>query len=110
MSALNAYLDAIDALVARIRERQTEAIQRAADLCADLIAKDGLIHLFGSDHSRILVEETYPRYGSFPGFHPIVELSVTHHTQVVGANNTTGVWVTLGIGVPYSTGGPRPGA
>ena len=25
------------------------------------------------------------------------------------ANNTTGVWVTLGIGVPYSTGGPRPG-
>jgi Lysyl oxidase len=25
------------------------------------------------------------------------------------ANNTTGVWVTLGIGVSYSTGGPRPG-
>ena len=25
------------------------------------------------------------------------------------ANNSTGVWVTLGIGVPYSTGGPRPG-
>lgn len=25
------------------------------------------------------------------------------------ANNTTGVWVTLGLGVPYTTGGPRPG-
>jgi len=25
------------------------------------------------------------------------------------ANNTTDVWVTLGIGVRYSTGGPRPG-
>jgi len=24
-------------------------------------------------------------------------------------NNTTGIWVTLGVGVPYSTGGPRPG-
>ena len=24
-------------------------------------------------------------------------------------NNTTGVWVTIGIGVPYSVGGPRPG-
>jgi hypothetical protein len=24
-------------------------------------------------------------------------------------NNTTGIWVTLGIGVPYSVGGPRPG-
>jgi uncharacterized phosphosugar-binding protein len=28
----------------------------------------------------------FPRYGSFPGFHPIVELSMTFHTQVVGAN------------------------
>jgi uncharacterized phosphosugar-binding protein len=28
----------------------------------------------------------YPRYGSFPGFHPIVELSLTNHAQVVGAN------------------------
>jgi uncharacterized phosphosugar-binding protein len=28
----------------------------------------------------------WPRYGSFPGFHPIVELSMTYHTQVVGAN------------------------
>jgi Lysyl oxidase len=25
------------------------------------------------------------------------------------ANNSTGVWVTLGLGVPYSTGKPRPG-
>jgi uncharacterized phosphosugar-binding protein len=28
----------------------------------------------------------FPRYGSYPGFHPIVELSLTYHTQVVGAN------------------------
>jgi uncharacterized phosphosugar-binding protein len=32
------------------------------------------------------VEEMFPRYGSYPGFHPIVELSTTFHTQVVGAN------------------------
>jgi hypothetical protein len=24
-------------------------------------------------------------------------------------NNTTGIWVMLGVGVPYSTGSPRPG-
>jgi Lysyl oxidase len=30
-------------------------------------------------------------------------------TEQDDANNTTGVWVTLGLGVPYSTGGPRPG-
>jgi uncharacterized phosphosugar-binding protein len=28
----------------------------------------------------------FPRYGSFPGFNPLVELSLTFHTQVVGAN------------------------
>ncbi len=28
----------------------------------------------------------FPRYGSYPGFNPIVELSMTFHTQVVGAN------------------------
>ena len=33
-----------------------------------------------------MVEEMWPRYGSFPGFHPIVELSLTNHHQVVGAN------------------------
>jgi uncharacterized phosphosugar-binding protein len=32
------------------------------------------------------VEELFPRYGSFPGFHPIVELSMTYHNPVVGAN------------------------
>ena len=28
----------------------------------------------------------WPRYGSFPGFNPIVELSLTFHNSVVGAN------------------------
>jgi uncharacterized phosphosugar-binding protein len=28
----------------------------------------------------------FPRYGSYPGFNPMVELSMTFHTQVVGAN------------------------
>jgi uncharacterized phosphosugar-binding protein len=28
----------------------------------------------------------FPRYGSYPGFNPLVELSMTFHTQVVGSN------------------------
>jgi uncharacterized phosphosugar-binding protein len=32
------------------------------------------------------VEEMYPRYGSFAGFHPIVEQSLSNHHQVVGNN------------------------
>lgn len=73
-------------LLARVAATQGEAIERASGWCADAIAADGLVHLFGTGHSRIPVEEMFPRYGSYPGFNPIVELSMTFHTQVVGAN------------------------
>jgi uncharacterized phosphosugar-binding protein len=73
-------------LLDTIASSQSEAIERASQLCAEAIASDGLVHLFGSGHSRIPVEEMFPRYGSYPGFHPMVELSTTFHTQVVGSN------------------------
>ena len=79
------YLEAAKALLERL-ESQNGAVEEVAQLCADAIAAGGLVHLFGTGHSRIPVEEMFPRYGSYPGFHPIVELSMTFHTQVVGAN------------------------
>ncbi|NWG22291.1 MAG: SIS domain-containing protein [Chloroflexi bacterium] len=84
-SALD-YLDRAESIVRRVRETQIDAIASAARMCADSIAAHGLVHLFGTGHSRIPVEEMFPRHGSFPGFHPIVELSLTYHTEVVGAN------------------------
>src|ERR1043165_2662308 len=67
-------------------ERQRPEIERAADWFATTIRAGRMVHLFGSGHSRILVEEMWPRYGSFPGFNPIVELSLTYHNLVVGPN------------------------
>lgn len=63
-----------------------EAVTQAAGVAADAIAAGGLAHLFGTGHSRIPLEEMFPRYGSFPGFHPMAELSMTFHTQVTGSN------------------------
>src|SRR6478752_6868923 len=65
---------------------QRAAIEQAADWFAATILAGRMVHLFGSGHSRILVEEMWPRYGSFPGFNPIVELSLSFHNLVVGAN------------------------
>jgi len=65
---------------------QSPAIQKAAMWFSKTILTGRMVHLFGSGHSRILVEEMWPRYGSFPGFNPIVELSLTFHNLVVGAN------------------------
>jgi uncharacterized phosphosugar-binding protein len=74
------------ALLERLAATQAGAIETASEWCAEAIASGGLVHLFGTGHSRIPVEEMFPRYGSYPGFNPIVELSMTFHTQVVGAN------------------------
>jgi uncharacterized phosphosugar-binding protein len=81
-----AWFRAVREVLDRIEATQSEAIEQASQICATAIAAGGLVHLFGTGHSRIPVEEMFPRYGSYPGFHPIVELSMTFHTQVVGAN------------------------
>jgi uncharacterized phosphosugar-binding protein len=84
--AAQIFFDSAQQIIDRLRETQMDAMGKAAALCAETIASDGLVHLFGTGHSRIPVEEMFPRHGSFPGFHPIIELSITYHTQVVGAN------------------------
>jgi uncharacterized phosphosugar-binding protein len=86
MTPMLSYLDAVEQIIHRIRTTQTEAIGQAAEICARSIAGDGLVHLFATGHSRMMIEEMFPRHGSFPGFHSIVELSLTFHNQVVGAN------------------------
>ena len=85
-TAAGTWLRDAAAVLARVAETQADGIETASHWCADAIAADGLVHLFGSGHSRMPVEEMFPRYGSYPGFNPIVELSMTFHTQVVGAN------------------------
>lgn len=73
-------------IVDRIIRTQAEAIEEAAQLSATVIAAGERVHAFGTGHSRIPVEELFPRYGSFPGFHGIVELAATTYASVSGAN------------------------
>jgi len=74
------------AMLQEFLNRESQHIETAATWCAESIIGGGLVHLFGTGHSRMAVEEMFPRYGSFAGFNPIVELSMTFHTEVVGAN------------------------
>jgi len=79
------YIDKCSAILECIRKQQA-AVEEAARWFADSILQGRMVHVFGSGHSRIMVEEMWPRYGSFPGFNPIVELSLTYHNNVVGPN------------------------
>jgi uncharacterized phosphosugar-binding protein len=80
------YLAAVRAALTAIEQTQLVPIRAAASAFARTILAGRLVHVFGTGHSRMAVEELFPRYGSFPGFHPIVELSMTYHNPVVGAN------------------------
>lgn len=85
MSLTEKYLQKCSSIIERIKEQES-SIQKAATWFAASILAGRMVHVFGSGHSRIMVEEMWPRYGSFPGFNPIVELSLTYHNNVVGAN------------------------
>jgi uncharacterized phosphosugar-binding protein len=61
-------------------------IEEAAAICAERIAKGGLVFLFGAGHSRMMCEEMTPRQGCFPGFVALVEMSLSTHFSIVGAN------------------------
>jgi uncharacterized phosphosugar-binding protein len=85
MNEIIAYIEKSRAICKRVEEQENE-ITKAAEWFAASILAGRMVHVFGSGHSRMMVEEMWPRYGSFPGFNPIVELSLTFHNLVVGAN------------------------
>jgi uncharacterized phosphosugar-binding protein len=85
MNFTETYLDKCAEILGKINAQQNK-IKQAAQMFAETILAGRVVHLFASGHSRVLVEEMWPRYGSFPGFNPIVELSLTFHNLVVGAN------------------------
>ncbi|MFN3851541.1 MAG: sugar isomerase domain-containing protein [Spirosomataceae bacterium] len=79
------YIEKCQQILKTIANQEDE-MKTAAGWFADSILAGRMVHVFGSGHSRIMVEEMWPRYGSFAGFNPIVELSLTFHNLVVGAN------------------------
>jgi uncharacterized phosphosugar-binding protein len=81
-----AYLDALATVLEKIERTQGEAVEQAARVCARAIGSDRFVHVFGTGHSRVIAEEMWPRFGSYPGFHPIIELSVGIWPGITGAN------------------------
>ena len=80
------YFDAVMGLLSRLRETQLENLDRAAEICAGSIARGGLVFLFGNGHSRMMCEEMTPRQGCYVGWVALVELALSNHANIVGAN------------------------
>jgi uncharacterized phosphosugar-binding protein len=90
MSAAADYFDRTLALLAQLRTTQLPAIEHAADMCAERIARQGLVFLFGAGHSRMMCEEMAPRQGCFVGFFSWAEQAVSQHCATVGMNGLRG--------------------
>jgi uncharacterized phosphosugar-binding protein len=85
MNLTETYLQKCQEIIEKVNAQQ-ELIKQTAKWFSQSILARRVVHLFGTGHSRIMVEEMWPRYGSFPGFNPIVELSLTYHNNVTGTN------------------------
>ena len=67
------YLKKITEVINKIDAEQSENIMAAADICAEVINSGKLVHLFGSGHSVLPVQDVFPRYGGVVGWHPCMD-------------------------------------
>ena len=72
MSKLH-YIEGIRKVIDKIDTTMEEQILAAAELCANTIASGKLVHLFGSGHSVLPVQDVFPRYGGVVGWHPCMD-------------------------------------
>jgi uncharacterized phosphosugar-binding protein len=80
------FHEAAESALRDLKTTQLDNIVAAAKICADTIARNGLLFLFGSGHSHMMVDEMTPRQGCFVGFYPLVELSVSNYSAIIGPN------------------------
>lgn len=77
-----AYFDQVEKLLEEIRVTQGENILKAARLVSDCIAKDGLVHAFGTGHSHILAREISLRAGTLAPVNLIYDPSLAGSLQM----------------------------
>ncbi len=78
------YISRLLEIAERAAEANNEAFDAATDAFVETLRNGGLIHLFGSGHSVLPTQETFPRYGSYVGFNPLTDPRVMWH-NVLGA-------------------------
>src|ERR1700758_2367000 len=67
-----------------VRDTQGQALARAAEACAESIARDKLVFSFGTGHGALPALEMFPRTGTIVGFRPIVESTMISFHRVWG--------------------------
>ena len=73
------YLNRITGLLAQIESDETEALARASDAVADVICRDGIVHVFGCGHSHLPALDTFYRAGGLACVSPVLDEDLMLH-------------------------------
>src|SRR5579863_7391675 len=84
MTMTTLYISRLVRIAEQAAEANASAFEAAPSPLAATLEGDGLVHLFGSGHSVLPTQETFPRYGSYIGFNPLTDPRVMWH-NILGA-------------------------
>lgn len=77
VTAVDEYLRGLQSVIDRIRTTEQDAIVRAGALVADALARDRILHVFGSGHSHLLAEDAFYRTGGLAAVNPVLDDRIT---------------------------------
>jgi uncharacterized phosphosugar-binding protein len=83
MKAYERFFEGISDIFERIRSTQGAAIEQAAELIAEAVMLDGVVHVFGTGHSNVIAEEVFGRANTLAPVNQVVDLSMAGSVNTV---------------------------
>ena len=76
---MSEYLDKITRLLAQIEMDEADVMARASDAVANVICRDGVVHVFGCGHSHLPALDTFYRAGGLACVSPVLDEDLMLH-------------------------------
>ena len=76
---MSVYLEQIVGLLTRIEAEEANALSSASDAVAEVICRDGLVHVFGCGHSHLAALDTFYRAGGLACVSPVLDEDLMLH-------------------------------
>ena len=73
------YLGEITAILSRIADEESAALERASAAVSDVICRDGLVHVFGCGHSHLAALDAFYRAGGLACVSPLLDEDLMLH-------------------------------
>ncbi len=80
------YLKQIRKLLDHVEQNMSPVIEQVAKVCADTIAKDGMLYFFGTGHSHMICEEPFYRAGGLANISPLLKNSLMLHESATASS------------------------